>query len=160
MVASGLGGWVVVGVAAGLVGGVVMDLLLTQQEDGFAPARVGVAVLTGRSPVEVPFRDAVVAHHVASGLVGGLYSVLSFAFAALVPTEWLVGGVRTIPHALAVLIVVGFVYFLFTAVVLPRVDDSVYEDRATAIHGQWLRAAALFGAVLLVGVPAIVTVVP
>jgi len=157
MLASGLGGWIVVGVVTGFVGGVVMDLLLTQQEDGFAPARVAVAVLTGRTPVEVPFRDAVVAHHVASGLVGALYGVLSFVFAALIPTGWLVGGVRAVPHALAVLIVVGFIYFLFTSVVLPRVDDGVYEDRATAIHGQWLRAAALFGAVMLVGVPAIVT---
>ncbi|MFB6234481.1 MAG: hypothetical protein ABEH81_02660 [Halopenitus sp.] len=157
MLPSGLGGWLVVGVVTGLAGGVVMDLLLTQQEDGFAPARVAVAVLTGRSPVEVPFRDAVVAHHVASGIVGGAYGVLSFAFSALVPTGLLVGGVQAVPHALAVLAVVGVIYFFFTAVVLPRVDDGVYEERATAIHGQWLRAAALFGAVLLVGVPAIVT---
>lgn len=159
MLGSGLGEWLVVGVVTGLVGGVMMDLLMTQQEDGFAPAHVAVAVLTRRSPAEIPFRDAIFAHHLASGVVGGLYSVLSFAFAALIPAGWLIGGVPTIPHALAVLVVVGFIYFLFTAIVLPRVNEGVYEERATAIHGQWLRAAALFGAVMLVGIPAVVRAV-
>lgn len=157
MVAPGLVEWIAFGVLVGLGGGVVMDVLLAQQEDGFAPARVAAGVLTGRSPAEVPFRDAVVVHHVASGIVGGLYSVLSFALAAVVPFGWMLWRVQVVPHALAVGTVVGFIYFFFTSVVLPRVDDGVYEERATAIHGQWLRAAALFGAVVLVGVPALVT---
>lgn len=157
MVAPGLGEWLLFGVLVGLGAGVVMDVLLAQQEDGFAPARVAVGVLTRRSPAEVPFRDAVAAHHVASGLVGGLYSVLSFAFAAFVPFGWTLGRVRVVPHVLAVLVVVGSAYLVFTGVVLPRVDDSVYEERATAIHGQCLRAAALFGTVVLLGVPALVT---
>jgi len=156
MLSPNLGPWLVVGVAVGLLGGLVMDGLMARQEDGFAPARVAAAVFTGRSPVAVPFRDAVIVHHVASGVIGGVYAALSLALAAVSPVEWTLGGVRVVPHVLAVAAVVGFIYLFFTAIVLPRVDDAVYEEDATAIHGRWLRAAALFGAVMLVGVPAVV----
>lgn len=157
MVLSGVGQWLLVGIVVGVVGGIVMDVLMTQQEDGFAPARVVVGVLTGRSPATVPFREVVVVHHVASGLVGALYGICSYALAALVPIEANVGGVDLLAHVIAVTLVVVFIYGFFTAVVLPRVDEGVYEERATAVHGQWLRATVLFGAIMLLGVPALTT---
>ena len=65
-----------------------------------------------------------------------------------------VGGVGSVPHLVATLGVSGFIYAFFAHLVLPRRGRGTYEERATAVRGQWLRSVVVFGATVAAAVPA------
>ncbi|MFD1598242.1 hypothetical protein [Halobellus rarus] len=162
---AGLGGsggdvgrFVLVCVACGLLGAVVMDFPMSKQEDGFAPAYVAAALLRRTPPGEVPFREAVVVHHATGAIAGGLYAVVFLLSAAVLPAGAVVGGVEAIPHVVAAAAVAAFVYGFFAHVVLPRAGRGIYEERATAVRGQWLRSAVVFGVAIGVTVPVLTSV--
>jgi hypothetical protein len=154
----GVGRFVLVCVACGLLGAAVMDLPMMKQEDGFTPAYVAAALLRRTSPGEVPFREAVVVHHATGAIAGGLYGLAFLLFAAVLPAGAVVGGVEAVPHVAAAAGIAAFVYGFFAHVVLPRAGRRIYEERATAVRGQWLRSAVVFGVVIGVAVPALTSV--
>ena len=163
--AAGLGGFpdglalfFVVCVGCGLVGAAVMNLPMSKQEDGFAPAYVAAALLRRSVPGETPFREAVVVHHVTGAIAGGLYALAFLLVAAFLPGGPPIGGVGAVPHVLATAAITAFVYGFFSHVVLPRAGRGIYEERATAVRGQWLRSAVVFGVVLGVTVPVFTSV--
>lgn len=163
--AVGLGGFsdgvarfLIVCVGCGLVGAAVMDLPMSKQEDGFAPAYVAAALLRRSVPGETPFREALVVHHATGAIAGGLYALAFLLLAAFLPRGPLVGGVGAVPHVLATAAITAFVYGFFSHVVLPRAGRGIYEERATAVRGQWLRSAVVFGVVLGVTVPVFTSV--
>ena len=59
-------------------------------------------------------------------------------------------------HLLGVIVVVGFIYAFFALLVLPRAGGRPYEEQATAVRGQWLRSALVYGLTMLMVVPAVV----
>lgn len=147
------------GALAGLVAAVAMDVPMGRQPDGWTPAFITTAVLTRTGPGDVSFRRASVVHHAAGVAVGVLYGIVTVAFASLLPPGvW--SGVSLLGHVPGVIAVTLFIYFAFAHVVLPRVGGAVYEERATAVRGQWLRSSLVFAAALtLAGPPVIVLVV-
>jgi hypothetical protein len=152
---------VAAGAAAGLVAALVMDLPMVRQPDGFTPAFVAAAVVRGRTPDAVSFRDANVVHHAAGVLAGVLYAVIVLALGVAVgpgvdPTA-LAGA--AVVHALAVAAVVGFIYVVFAHLVLPRAGGTIYEERATAVRGQWLRSSLVFGVAMALVAPPLVGLV-
>ena len=155
---GGVALFVLVCVGCGLLGAVAMDLPMSKQEDGFTPAYVAAALIR-RSPAgEIPFREAVVVHHATGAIAGGLYALVFLLLAAFVPAGAVVGGVEGIPHIAATAAIAAFVYGFFAHVVLPRAGRRIYEERATAVRGQWLRSAVVFGVVLGVTVPVFTSV--
>jgi hypothetical protein len=146
------------GAVAGLAAAVVMDLPMSRQPEGFTPAYVAASVLRRRSPDAVAFRDASVVHHGAGLLAGVLYGLLYVALDTVAPVGVPVAGVDVLAHAVAVVAVVLFIYAFFAHLVLPRAGGTIYEERATAVRGQWLRSSLVFGAALGVVAPLLFSV--
>lgn len=142
-----------VGVLAGLLAAVVMDWPMSRQPEGFTPAYVATGVLTRTPHESVRFRDAMVVHHLAGGLAGVLYALAVSGFSVVVPAVVEAGGLNLLAHLLTVALVVGFIYGFFAHVVLPRAGGRSYEEEATAVRGQWLRSALMFGVTMVIVVP-------
>ncbi|WP_424006350.1 hypothetical protein [Haloferax denitrificans] len=155
--ASSLGavaGRLLLGAVVGVAAAVVMAIPMWRQDDGFTPAYVAAAVVRRTTPDEVSFADANVAHHAAGGLAGVLYAVVYLATDAVAP-DLGVAGVDLPSHLVATAVVVAFIYVAFARFVLPRAGRRIYEERATAVRGQWLRSSLVFGATLLVLAPVV-----
>ncbi|RLM57642.1 hypothetical protein DVK02_05255 [Halobellus sp. Atlit-31R] len=157
--ASGAARFVLAGALCGLLAAVVMDLPMSKQADGFTPAYVAAAVLRRVAPESVSFAEAVVVHHVTGALAGVLYTLLYLAVAVVLPPLSAVGGVGLLPHLAATVGVSAFVYSFFAHLVLPRAGRRIYEERATAVRGQWLRSTLVFGVVLAGVAPTLTTLV-
>ena len=145
-----------VGVVAGVVAALVMDWPMSRQPEGFTPAYIAAGVLTRSPPADVRFRTAMIAHHLAGGLAGLLYGLVAIGVDRAMPTLGAAFGVSLPAHLLGVVVVVGFIYAFFAHLVLPRAGGRPYEEQATAVRGQWLRSALVYGVTVLVVVPAIV----
>lgn len=145
------------GAVAGFVAAVAMVLPMSRQPEGFTPAYVVAAALHRTTPDEVRFLDANVAHYGTGALAGVLYAVVFVTLGSLFPPLVQVEGVRLVPHVVAVVFVVLFIYAFFAHLLLPRTGGRIYEEQATAVRGQWLRSSLVFGAVLVVVGPALVS---
>ena len=152
-------GWFGLCALSGLAAAVVMDYPMSRQQEGFTPAYIAAGVLTRRPPAAVTRRAALVAHHAAGVLGGILHGLAAFTLAAALPgplaPALAVGGIPLLAHVPAVTAVVVFVYLLFAHLVLPRAGGPAAAERATAVRGQWLRSALVYGAALTLAVPAI-----
>ncbi|SFR58297.1 hypothetical protein SAMN04487947_2543 [Halogeometricum rufum] len=138
---------------SGLVAALVMGLPMARQEEGFTPAYIAASILRGTTPDEVSEVDAHVVHYGAGVVAGVLYAAAYAALTAVVPPLLSAGSVMVLPHALATIAVVGFVYVFFAHFVLPKAGKRVYEERSTAVRGQWLRSSFVFGVTLVVVLP-------
>ena len=145
-----------VGGVAGVVAAVVMDWPMSRQPEGFTPAYIAAGVLTRRRPENVRFRTAMVAHHLAGGLAGLLYALVALGVDRGLPGIGPIVGVTLAAHLVGVVAVVGLIYAFFAHLVLPRAGGRPYEEQATAVRGQWLRSALVYGLSVLVLVPSVV----
>jgi len=129
-----------VGVGAGVVATLVMDIVMTRLPEGETPMYVAAGVLTDRPPGEAPSRLAAVVHYVAGLLTGPLFVWLLFA------GEGLLGGSVAATLVATVVLLVLMIGF-FAIIVLPqsRVDDG----RLGAIRRDWALAATAYLAVLV-----------
>lgn len=144
------------GALAGLLAAVVMNWPMSRQPEGFTPAYIATGVLARTPHENVRFRDAMIVHHLAGGLAGVLYAVALTVVDRVVPAVITVGGLNLLAHVLSASIVVAFIYGFFAHFVLPRAGGQSYEEEATAVRGQWLRSALVFGVTLVVVVPLVV----
>ncbi len=149
-----------VGAVTGLVAALLMDWPMSRQPDGFVPASIATAIVTRQSVDAVRLPETMVLHHLAGVLTGLIYAVLVVVIGAVVPPVVPAVGLNLLAHLFGVLVVVGFIYTFFAHFVLPRAGGQTYEERATAVRGQWLRSALVFGATMLVGVPLLVGALP
>jgi len=145
-----------VGVVAGVVAALVMDWPMSRQPEGFTPAYIAAGVLTRSPPADVRFRTAMIAHHLAGGLAGLLYALVALGVDRVSHGLSPAIGVALHAHLLGVVVVVGFIYAFFAHLVLPRAGGRPYEEQATAVRGQWLRSAVVYGLTVLALVPAVV----
>jgi hypothetical protein len=145
------------GAVAGLAAAVAMLVPMSRQPEGFTPAYIAASVLRQTTPDEVRFLDANIAHHGAGVLAGTLYAAVLALLSAVVPDLLRMEAVELLPHLLSVMLIVLFIYAFFAHLVLPRAGGRIYEEQATAVRGQWLRSSLVFGAVLVVVAPALVS---
>mgnify|MGYP006300105859 CR=1 FL=1 len=129
-----------VGVGAGIVATLVMDLVMARLPEGETPMYIAAGVLTDRPPGGAPGRLAAVVHYVAGLLTGPLFVWLLFTSEGLLGTS----VVSTLAATVVLLVLmVGF----FAVVVLPR--SRVDDRRRGAIRRDWSLAAATYLAVLV-----------
>ena len=150
--------FVVVCAVCGVLAAVVMDFPMSKQTEGFTPAYIAASVLARSRPSSVEFRSAFVVHHVAGAAAGVLYAIVYLLSAGPLPGVAGVGGVSVVPHLFATLVVAAFIYVFFAHLVLSRRGRGIYEERATAVRGQWLRSVVVFGGTVAVVVPAATSV--
>lgn len=142
---------------SGLLAAIVMDVPMVRQEEGFTPAYIAASVFRRSSPDDVSEADAYVVHHGAGVFGGVLYAVAYLLLAATLPPVVSMGVVSVLPHVLASVAVAVFVYAFFAHVLLPRSGARVYEERSTAVRGQWLRSSFVFGLTIAVSLPVLVS---
>lgn len=148
---------VAAGALAGLAAAVAMILPMSRQPEGFTPAYIAASVVRRTTPDDVRFVDANVTHHGVGVLAGALYAAVLALSSALFPDIVRMEGVELLPHLVSVTLVVLFIYGFFAHIVLPRAGGQIYEEQATAVRGQWLRSSLVFGAVLVVVGPGLVS---
>jgi len=129
-----------VGVGAGIVSTLVMDVVMTRLPEGETPMYIAAGVLTDRPPEEAPGRLAAVVHYVAGLLTGPLFVWL------LLASEGLLGASAVSTVAAAVVLLVLMIGF-FAVVVLPR--SRVDAGRLETIRRDWAVAAAAYLVVLV-----------
>ncbi|MFC7202208.1 hypothetical protein ACFQJC_01670 [Haloferax namakaokahaiae] len=142
------------GALVGIAAAIVMGVPMWRQDEGFTPAYIAASVLRKSRPDEVSFVDANVVHYLAGAMAGVLYAFVFLTSDMLFPDLPLF-GVDAIPHLVATLFVMVWIYLLFAHFVLPRAGRSIYEERATAVRGQWLRSSLVFGVTMFVLAPAV-----
>lgn len=143
---------------AGLVAAVAMDVPMSRQPDGWTPAVIAAAVLTRATPEDVSFEGASAVHHATGIAAGMLYGIVTLALASAAPSL-LWSDVPLVAHAFSVVAVTVVIYLVFAHGVLPRVGGTMYEERATAIRGQWLRSALVFAVALTIAGPLLLSLV-
>ena len=156
MTGGGLTVYLLGGGFAGFVAAMVMVLPMGRQSDGWTPAFIAAAALARTTPEAISMGRASVVHHVTGLLAGSVYGILLYGLSGSIHrTNWY--DVSVVNHIVAVTCVVVGVYLVFAHLVLPRAGGEVYEERATAVRGQWVRSTLTFAAALaVVGPPAII----
>ena len=139
-----------VGIAAGVVATLAMDIVMARLDEGGTPPKIASGVLTDTDPDRAPERLASAVHYIAGTLTGPLFVWLYLAASVVVGG----GVVATVAAAVVCYpLMVGF----FAAVVLPR-SRGLARQRLSKIRRAWSVEAAVYLLVLapLVGGAALV----
>ncbi|WP_058991572.1 hypothetical protein [Haloarcula sp. CBA1127] len=132
----------VIGVAAGVVATVVMDLVMARLPEGETPPFIASGVLTDSAPQKAPGRLASVVHYIAGWLTGPLFVWVLFT------SEGLLSGSSILAAVLAAVVLYTLMVGFFVIVVLPR--SRLPSGRIADIRRDWAISAAAY---LLVLVP-------
>jgi len=132
---------VVLGVPAGVLATLAMDVAMARLPEGDTPPRVASGVLTDRHPDEAPGRLATAAHYLAGLLTGPLCVVLVLLVEGLL-------GVSARSYLVAAVVLYLLMTGFFVLVVLPRPD--VLPDRVSGIRRAWAVEAAVYVVVVVV----------
>ena len=132
----------VVGVAAGVVATIAMDLMMARLPEGETPPFIASGVLTDSVPGDAPGRLANVIHYIAGWLTGPLFVWM------LLTSEGLVGGQSLLATVVAAAVLYALMVGFFALVVLPR--SRLPSARIADIRRDWAISAAAY---LLVLVP-------
>jgi len=130
-----------VGVVAGFVATLGMDVVMRFLPEGDTPPRVAAGVLTETHPDESPRRLAAFAHYFAGAATGALYAYLTLV------SEVLLGG-PSAPSttSAAVFLYAGMVGFF---VLMPLPLSSLEEGRARRVSVNWAVCALVYVSVVV-----------
>jgi len=131
---------IVLGLVAGVVATLVMDVAMARLPEGSTPPRVASGVLTGQSPDTASGGVASAVHYVAGGGTGPLFVTLLFLVEGLLGVS--VESYLVTTGVLFVLMV-GF----FVVVVLPR--PELGDGRRSTVGRDWAISAAAYLVVLV-----------
>ncbi|EMA17456.1 hypothetical protein [Haloarcula marismortui] len=148
--------WAFVCVVAGAVVGLLLNIPMVTQDEGYLPAYVAAAGLTRTDPSAVSRPLAVVVHHGTALVAALLYSAVVAGLSFVLPTAISLNGVPLIPHTIGAVGISAFIYYFFARIAMPRFGGSLRDD-ADEIIQQWALTAFIFGAALALFIPVLVT---
>ncbi|GCF13047.1 hypothetical protein Harman_09820 [Haloarcula mannanilytica] len=148
--------WAFVCAVAGAFVGLLVNIPMVTQDEGYLPAYVAAAGLTRADPTSVSRPLAVLVHHVTAVVAALLYGAVVAVLSFVLPTAISLNGVPLLPHVIGAAGVTAFVYFFFARIAMPRFGGSL-QDRADEIVRQWALTAFIFGTALALFVPVLVT---
>lgn len=131
----------VIGVAAGVLATLAMDLVMTRLPEGETPPFVASGVLTDSAPQHAPERLSSAVHYLAGWLTGPLFVWV------LLTSEGLLGGPSVVATLLAATVLYGLMVGFFVFVVLPR--SRLPSVRTADIRRDWAISAAVYLVVLV-----------
>jgi hypothetical protein len=155
MLTLSLGQWVVVCLLSGFGAAVLMNVPMVVQPEGYLPAYVAAAGLTGTDPAEVSQGLAVAVHHVTGTVATLLYGAVVLILSLVLPTVASLNGVPAIPHLVAVVGLVLFVFAFFERVAMPRAGGRLEADRERIVQ-QWALSSFIYGVTVALLVPVMV----
>ena len=126
---------VVLGVPAGVLATLAMDVVMARLPEGGTPPQVASGVLTERHPDEAPGRLASAAHYTAGLLTGPLYIVLLLLVEGVV-------GTSTQAYLVAAVALYVLMTSFFFVVVLPRPEFP--PGRVSDIRRAWAVEAVVY----------------
>lgn len=156
MLAFPLEQWAIYCLLSGILAALLMNIPMYVQPEGYRPAYVAAAGLTGTDPSEASDALAVAVHHVTGTAAALLYGAVVFALGAILPTALDLNGIPAIPHLVGAVAVTVFIYYFFERVALPRAGGS-WRDNAEPIVQQWALSAFIYGTTLALLLPVLVT---
>ncbi|MFB6222214.1 MAG: hypothetical protein ABEH86_00895 [Haloarcula sp.] len=148
--------WALICVVAGTVTGLLVNIPMMTQDEGYLPAYVAAGGLTRVDPTAASRALAVLVHHATAIAAALLYGALVVVLSAVLPTVASLNGVPLIPHVVGITGVTAFLYYFFARITMPRAGGSL-RDRTDAIIEQWMLTAFIFGTTLALFIPALVT---
>jgi hypothetical protein len=148
--------WAFVCVVAGAFVGLLINIPMVTQDEGYLPAYVAAAGLTRTDPTAVSRSLAVLVHHVTAVVAALLYGAVVAVLSFVLPTAISLNGVPLIPHIAGAAGVTTFIYFFFARIAMPRFGGSL-QEQADEIVQQWALTAFIFGTALALFVPVLVT---
>ncbi|WP_336329882.1 hypothetical protein [Haloarcula sp. CGMCC 1.2071] len=148
--------WAFVCVVAGAVVGLLLNIPMVTQDEGYLPAYIAAAGLTRTDPAAVSRPLAVVVHHGTALVAALLYGAVVAGLSSVLPTAVSLNGVPLIPHIVGAAGVTAFIYYFFARVAMPRFGGS-FRDDTDEIVQQWALTAFIFGTALALFVPVLVT---
>ena len=148
--------WAFVCAVAGAVVGLLLNIPMVTQDEGYLPAYVAAAGLTRADPAAVSRPLAVAVHHVTALLAALSYGAVVAVLSFVLPTAVSLNGVPLLPHVVGAASVTAFIYVFFARVAMPRFGGSL-RDRADETVRQWALTAFIFGTALALFVPVLVT---
>jgi hypothetical protein len=125
-----------VGVGAGVLATLAMDLVMRRLEEGETPPRIASGVLTDTEPDRSPEGVASAVHYVAGALTGPLFVWLYLVAAAVV-------GAGTTGVIAATLVCYPLMIGFFALIVLPR-SRGLSRQRLSLIRRAWAVEAAVY----------------
>lgn len=145
-----------VGLAAGLLATVVMNVPMKRLREGQTPPFVAARALTGDPLTSVSGGLASGLHYVTGALTGVLFTLASVGFEKVLPAEpQLTGlGLPVYPYLAALVVTFLFLFGLFAYVLLPAFGDSA-RDRAGRVRRNWGVSTAVYTVALGLAVPAV-----
>ena len=148
--------WAVVCVVAGAVVGLLLNIPMVTQDEGYLPAYIAAAGLTRTDPSAVSRPPAAAVHHGTALVAALLYGAVVAGLSFVLPTALSVNGVPLILHIVGIAGISAFIYYFFARIAMPRFGGSVRDD-ADEITQQWALTAFTFGAALALSIPVLVT---
>ncbi|MFU1782485.1 hypothetical protein ACM16X_13970 [Haloarcula japonica] len=148
--------WAFACVVAGAVIGLLLNIPMVTQDQGYLPAYVAAAGLTRADPATVSRPLAVAVHHGTALVAALLYGAVVAGLAFVLPTAVSLNGVPLIPHIVGIGGISAFIYYFFARIAMPRFGGSVRDD-ADEIIRQWALTAFIFGTALALFIPVLVT---
>ncbi|MDS0222068.1 hypothetical protein NDI54_11985 [Haloarcula sp. S1AR25-5A] len=148
--------WAFVCAVTGAFVGLLLNIPMVTQDEGYLPAYVAAGGLTRTNPTAVSRPLAVLVHHVTAVIAALLYGVVVAVLAFVLPTAVSLNGVPLLPHVVGAAGVTAFIYYFFARIAMPRFGGSL-RDRGDEIVEQWALTAFIYGTALALFVPVLVT---
>jgi hypothetical protein len=148
--------WAFICVVAGAFVGLLVNIPMVTQDEGYLPAYVAGAGLTRVDPTAVSRPLAVLVHHVTAVVAALLYGAVVAVLSFVLPTAVSLNGVPLLPHVAGAAGVTAFIYYFFDRIAMPRFGGSLREQ-ADEVVRQWALTAFIYGTALALFVPVLVT---
>ena len=148
--------------AAGVLASIVAVIAMRAQSNGFVPPFAVAAALSGRSPSEVSRATAAVVHALAGALAGVAFEGVLIGYERVrepigITVEVVIANLITLSEVLAVAIVVGALYALFSRFVLPVSGEGA---EASGVRRALARSLAVYAVALLASVTLVFGLLP
>jgi len=147
--------WVAICALAGVVTGLLLNIPMVTQSEGYLPAYVAAGGITGVDPTEASDALAVAVHHVTAVVAALLYGAVVAALSLVLPTAVSLGGLPLVPHLVGAVTVTASIFAFFARIAMPRFGGSLRDD-ADEIVEQWALTAFIYGTTLALLVPILV----
>ncbi|PSP61877.1 hypothetical protein BRC76_05435 [Halobacteriales archaeon QH_8_67_36] len=131
---------IVLGLVAGVIATLGMDLVMGRLPEGETPPRVASGVLTGQAPDTAPAGVASAVHYVAGGGTGPLFVTLLFLVEGVL-------GLGPVSYLVTTAVLFVLMVAFFVGVVLPR--PRLAGGRRSAVGRDWALSAAAYLVVLV-----------
>ena len=143
---------VAVAMLAGFGAALVASPVMRRLPEGLTPAFAAASALYGRARDDLTETEALSAHYTAGILAGALFATAFLVAEAVLPPGASVLGVALVPAAVAALVVVLALYWLFGYVVYPRFGGGTDGD-AGRVRGDWAISVVVYAVALVLLFP-------